>query len=243
MRSGAAVLLLLLFANVAHANVIDAALDVLYPLQRVLVAGAVLPEKHEAMRITPAEFEGLLVHPDHLGFAKAAVRFETPRRNGAQTVVRYRLMKRIVGGVESGAGVMTFRMEKKRWRLVKQTYETLIRPRQDAPFRVGGDVKAPVVINRVEPIYTAEALASRISGIVILEAIIDRTGHVSNVEVLKPLPFGLDQAAVDAVRQWTFRPATLNGDPVDVIFNLTINFRLKEPKKTGDAGTAPAPPQ
>jgi TonB family protein len=240
MRSAVAVLLLLLFANVAHANVIDAALDVLYPLQHVLVAGAVLPEKHEATRITPSEFEGLLLYPDNLSVAKAAFRFEKPRRDGGQTVVSYRLMKRIVGGVESGAGVMTFRMEKKRWRLVKQTYETLIRPRQEAPFRVGGDVKAPVVINRVEPIYTAEALAHRITGIVIVEAIIDRTGHVSNVEVLKPLPFGLDQAAVDAVRKWTFRPGTLNGWPVDVLFNLTISFKLS---KEGDAGIAPAPPQ
>jgi TonB family protein len=240
MRSAAAVLLLLLFVNVAHANVIDAALDVLYPLQRVLVAGAVVPEKHEAMRITPAEFEGLLLYPDNLGSAKAAFRFEKPLRDGRQTVVSYRLMKRIVGGVESGAGVMTFRMEKKRWRLVKQTYETLIRPRQEAPFRVGGDVKAPVVINRVEPIYTAEAFEHRISGIVIVEAVVDRTGHVSDVEVLKPLPFGLDQAAVDAVRKWTFRPGTLNGWPVDVLFNLTINFELP---KNGDAGIAPAPPQ
>ncbi|MCU1230551.1 MAG: uncharacterized protein JWO97_3435 [Acidobacteria bacterium] len=241
MRSAAAVLLLLLSASVVRANVIDAALDVLYPLQRVLVAGSVLPEKHEAMRITPAEFESLLLDPDNLGFAKAAFRFEKPRRDDGHTVVNYRLMKRIVGGVESGAGVMTFRIEKKRWRLVKQTYETLIRPRQEAPFRVGGDVKAPAVINRVEPTYTAEALASRISGIVILEAIIDRTGHVSNVEVLKPLPFGLDQAAVDAVRKWTFRPGTLNGWPVDVLFNLTINFELSQ--KNGDAGIAPAPPQ
>jgi TonB family protein len=46
------------------------------------------------------------------------------------------------------------------------------------------------------------------------------------VQVLKPLPFGLDQAAVDAVRRWKFRPGTLNGQPVDVIFNLTVNFKL-----------------
>jgi TonB family protein len=44
--------------------------------------------------------------------------------------------------------------------------------------------------------------------------------------VLKPLPFGLDQAAVDAVRRWKFKPGTLNGQPVDVIFNLTVNFKL-----------------
>ncbi len=102
----------------------------------------------------------------------------------------------------------------------------------DPPLRVGGDVKAPVVINRVEPIYTTEARKSRISGIVILEAIIDHTGVVKDVQILKPLPFGLDQAAIDAVKQWTFRPGTLNGQPVDVIFNLTINFRSSEPATT-----------
>ena len=102
----------------------------------------------------------------------------------------------------------------------------------DPPLRVGGDVKAPVVINRVEPIYTELARQSRISGIVILEVVIDHTGVVKDVQVLKPLPFGLDQAAIDAVKQWTFRPGTLNGQAVDVIFNLTINFRAAEPAST-----------
>ena len=97
-------------------------------------------------------------------------------------------------------------------------------------FRVGGDVKAPVVTHRVEPIYTVEARHARISGIVIVEVVIDKNGRVKDAMVLKGLPFGLDQAAIDAVRQWEFRPGTLNGEPVDVIFNLTINFRLdKEP--------------
>ena len=99
----------------------------------------------------------------------------------------------------------------------------------DPPLRVGGDVKRPVVITRVEPIYTEVAKKVRISGIVILEVIIDRTGVVKDAQVIKGLPFGLDQAAVDAVKQWRFRPATLNGQPVDVTFNLTLNFRLPEP--------------
>lgn len=97
------------------------------------------------------------------------------------------------------------------------------------PLRVGGDVKAPIVINRVEPIYSEDARANHVSGIVIVEAIIGKDGLVKNVQVLKPLPFGLDQAAVDAVRQWQFRPGTLNGVPVDVIFNLTVNFKLDTP--------------
>lgn len=104
------------------------------------------------------------------------------------------------------------------------------------PLRVGGDVKAPIVISRVEPMYTAEARAARVSGVVIVEAIIGKDGLVKNVEILKPLPFGLDQAAADAVKQWVFKPGTLNGEPVDVIFNMTVNFKL-------DVPPPPPPPQ
>ncbi|MEA2236457.1 MAG: hypothetical protein QOC81_1181 [Thermoanaerobaculia bacterium] len=103
----------------------------------------------------------------------------------------------------------------------------------DLPLRIGGDVKPPVVINRVEPIYPALAKESGISGIVIVEVTVDRTGIVKDARILKPLPFGLDQAALDAVKQWTFRPATLNGTAVDVLFNLTINFRAAEHASTG----------
>jgi protein TonB len=104
-------------------------------------------------------------------------------------------------------------------------------PNPSAPYRVGGDVKAPVVMYRVAPQYTAEARQNHTTGIVILEAIIDKDGRVKNATVLKGLPDGLDQAALDAVRQWQFRPATLAGQPVEVIFNLTINFKLDEPKE------------
>lgn len=100
-------------------------------------------------------------------------------------------------------------------------------PRADAPLRVGGDVKAPVATTRVEPQYTEIARKARIEGIVIIEAIIDARGNVTDVRVLKPLPMGLDQAALDAVKRWKFTPGTLNGQPVPVIFNLTVNFRLQ----------------
>jgi TonB family protein len=99
----------------------------------------------------------------------------------------------------------------------------------DAPLRVGGDVRAPVVMEKVEPVYTDAARKAGINGIVIVESIIGRDGVVKNVSVLKPLPFGLDQAAVDAVKQWKFKPGMLEGKPVDVIFNLTVNFRVEKP--------------
>lgn len=103
-------------------------------------------------------------------------------------------------------------------------------PSGDGPFSVGGDVKAPVLISRVEPIYTEEARKANISGIVIAQAMIDKSGDVRDVKIFKPLPFGLDQAAIDALRQWKYRPGTLNGQPVDVLFNVVINFDLDTPK-------------
>jgi len=99
-------------------------------------------------------------------------------------------------------------------------------PKIEAPLRVGGDVKAPTIITKVEPQYPEVARKARISGIVIVECTINKNGDVTDVHVLKPLPFGLDQAAVEAVRRWKFRPGTLNGQPVDVLFNLTVNFKL-----------------
>lgn len=94
------------------------------------------------------------------------------------------------------------------------------------PLRVGGDVKAPRISNRVEPKYTEVARRARVQGIVIVEAIIDKNGNVDHVKVIRGLPMGLTESAVNAVKQWKFRPGNLNGRPVDVIFNLTVNFRL-----------------
>jgi protein TonB len=100
-------------------------------------------------------------------------------------------------------------------------------PEPEGPLRVGGDVKAPDVTRRVEPKYTDTARKAHITGVVVVEAIIDKNGNVDHVKVLKGLSMGLNEAATDAVKQWKFRPGTLNGEPVDVIFNLTVNFTLE----------------
>jgi protein TonB len=97
----------------------------------------------------------------------------------------------------------------------------------DTPVRVGGNVKAPVTITRVDPIYNEPARRARIQGLVIIEAVIDRQGNVTEARVLKPLPLGLDLAALEAVKKWKFRPGTLNGQPVPVYYNLTVNFQLQ----------------
>lgn len=97
----------------------------------------------------------------------------------------------------------------------------------DAPIPVGGEVAPPVALVRVEPSYTEPARRARIEGTVIVQATVDREGRVVDVQVVKPLAMGLDAAAVDAVRKWRFRPATLRGRPVAVFFRLTVAFRLQ----------------
>jgi protein TonB len=87
-------------------------------------------------------------------------------------------------------------------------------------------VKAPVVIDRVDPDYPEIARKGKVAGVVIVEAIIDANGNVDQVKVIKGLPMGLSDAAVSAVKRWKFKPGTLNGQPVPVIFNLTVNFKL-----------------
>lgn len=92
-------------------------------------------------------------------------------------------------------------------------------------FHVSGDVVAPVVTNRVEPVYPEDMKAMRISGMIILQTLIDETGKVVAAHVLKPLPGSFNDAALTAVKQWEFKPATRDGKPVNVIFNLTMQFK------------------
>jgi TonB family protein len=97
----------------------------------------------------------------------------------------------------------------------------------DMPLTVGGAVTRPVIVERVEPQYTETARRVRLEGTVIVQAVIDEQGRVTDVKVLKNLPMGLDQAAVDAVSRWRFQPATLHGRPVKVYYSLTVVFRVQ----------------
>ncbi len=81
------------------------------------------------------------------------------------------------------------------------------------------------LVHRVEPVYPPSAKAARIQGRVQLQAIISRAGTIENLRVLSGHPM-LVQAALDAVRQWRYRPYVLNGDPVEVETQVTVNFVL-----------------
>jgi TonB family protein len=98
--------------------------------------------------------------------------------------------------------------------------------RNELALRVGGQIKAPTKIRDVRPIYPLEAQEAKVSGVVILECLIDAEGNVAEARVIRPVAL-LDEAARDAVLQWKFTPTHLNGVGVPVIMTVTVNFSLK----------------
>lgn len=94
------------------------------------------------------------------------------------------------------------------------------------PIRVGGNVAPPKKLLDVAPVYPQVAIDAKVTGVVIMDATIDGAGNVEAVEVVRSIPL-LDQAAMDAVKQWKFTPTLLNGEPVPVIVTITVNFTLQ----------------
>jgi len=93
------------------------------------------------------------------------------------------------------------------------------------PLRIGGNIRPPQKTKDVTPQYPRAATAERVTGVVILDVLVDPDGSVAVVEVLRSVP-GLDNAAVAAVQQWEYTPTLLNGVPVPVIMTVTVNFQL-----------------
>ncbi len=95
------------------------------------------------------------------------------------------------------------------------------------PLRAGLDVREPRRVKDVPPVYPELAVASRIQGVVILECQIDVRGRIAEVRVLRGFTL-LNDAAVEAVRQWVYTPTLVNGVPVPVIMTVTVSFHLTE---------------
>jgi periplasmic protein TonB len=98
-------------------------------------------------------------------------------------------------------------------------------PVQQKPVRVGPGIREPKKIVHVVPEYPEIARTARVEGVVILEAVLDTTGRVQSVRVLRSVPL-LDMAAINAVRQWRYTPTELNGVPVPVLMTITVQFTL-----------------
>jgi periplasmic protein TonB len=95
------------------------------------------------------------------------------------------------------------------------------------PIVPGPEVDLPVLVDRVEPVYPETARRARLSGFVVLEAIISTRGRVEDLRVLRSADPLLDAAAVEAVSRWRYRPATLGGRAVRVYLTVTVDFTLR----------------
>jgi TonB family protein len=106
------------------------------------------------------------------------------------------------------------------------TAETAPREEPRGILRVEGAVAKPVKLYTPPPVYTEMARRARLQGVVIVEAILDQDGCILQAHIAKGLPMGLDRAALEALRQWVFAPATLAGRPVKVYYTVTVNFQV-----------------
>ncbi len=95
------------------------------------------------------------------------------------------------------------------------------------PYRPGSGITPPRVLKEVTADYTEEARQRGITGEVVLEIVVRRDGTVGDARILRGLAAGLNERAVEAVRQWRFAPAQRLGTPVDVIVEVAVEFRLR----------------
>lgn len=93
-------------------------------------------------------------------------------------------------------------------------------------FRVGGGVSAPELVYKVDPEYSEQARKAKFQGTVVLNLVVQRDGGVRDIRVVQSLGLGLDEKALEAVKQWRFRPGLKNGQPVDVSAIIEVTFRL-----------------
>ena len=108
-------------------------------------------------------------------------------------------------------------------------------------------ISPPELLKKVEPVYPKEAIEAKIEGTVVLEATTNNSGQVQKIKVLKSVP-GLDKAAIDAVRQWEYKPIEIDGKPRAAIFTIALQFQLDEEarvdiKSVDPTITAPPPPK
>jgi TonB family protein len=93
-------------------------------------------------------------------------------------------------------------------------------------MRPGGQVKAPQLLTQIDPASNEYAQKNNIAGMVFLQTVVDAEGRPGEVTIVRPIGFGLDEKAVDAVQHSYFRPGNLNGKPVPELVNLQVTFRI-----------------
>jgi TonB family protein len=112
---------------------------------------------------------------------------------------------------------------------IRKTRVSAMGPREAAPlsiYKVGGGIKAPSLLSKVEPEYSEEARSAKYSGTAVLKVVVDVDGLAKNIEVVNSLGMGLDEQAVLAIQRWKFKPGEKDGVPVPVMAKIEVNFKL-----------------
>jgi TonB family protein len=109
-------------------------------------------------------------------------------------------------------------------------------------MRPGGDVKAPQLLTTIDPDSNDYAQKNNIAGMVFLKMVVDASGRPSNVTIVRPIGFGLDEKAVEAIERAQFRPGTLNGKPIPELVNLQVTFRIYSNRTKPTSGKTPPVP-
>jgi TonB family protein len=164
--------------------------------------------------------------PVHSGGSRVGLDIRLAERNSPESIlasfsVSGELGKTFIVGGKASAGPLLVSVTPKEPAAVGVTGD------ENGPRKIGPDVKPPRLINRIEPKYPEALRAEGKSGLVVLQTTIDRQGAVVNPVVVRHAEPELDAAAIEAVRQWRYEPATAEGKPVAVYFTITVSFRLK----------------
>ena len=93
--------------------------------------------------------------------------------------------------------------------------------------RIGPGVKPPRIIQRIEPTYSSQARDAGVQGTVLFELVVDEHGKPTDITIISPLGFGLDERAHAAIEQWTFQPATKDGQPVKIRATIEVTFQFQ----------------
>lgn len=100
-------------------------------------------------------------------------------------------------------------------------------PAPKQPVRIGGQINSPALVKRVEPKYPDIAAAAKLSGLVILEALVNESGGVDSVKVLRSPSVFLERAAVEALKEWRYSPLVLDGVAMSFVLTVTFNFSVQ----------------
>ncbi len=159
--------------------------------------------------------------------------YSEPRQSSVSGGVEGGVEGGIVGGVEGGVlggveGGVTEVSPAAKAKAMQEREEF-----EKGAVRAVGDIKPPRRIKAIDPVYPEMARQLQVEGVVIVEARTDEKGNVEDARLLRSIPL-LDQAAIDAVKQWKYEPAIINGKAQKVVFTVTVRFMLKSGFKEKD---------